>query len=340
VGTRTVDAQGMATDGPAGDPAGHGAATAGAAAASPPVRLAELPDTFDRAGFAPYSLAEVLAVLDLAGDVSPPVPVRSLRSPHGGVLGSQQLAQQVVLAERLAPGMSTRTLHSLFPNPSERDEPLDVDVEWLQSGRRFANLALSFRQRGRAIGRSDVLLGADAPDFVRHETSPPEPMGDPESGEPLDCPLMPWDVRVAPGPRPHSVDVWQRIPGVPADPALARGLIAFASDPWAGHHVILSHIQAGTAVLAPGERMLAAVLAQTVTFLEELDVREWHLLRVDAPYAGGGRFLGRGHVYTAAGRLCAVFETVGMLRAASDGSPAGVGGAGVGAHGGPGRGRE
>jgi acyl-CoA thioesterase-2 len=74
-------------------------------------------------------LADVLAVLDLAGDVTPPVPVRVLPSAHGGVLGAQQLAQQIVLAERLAPGKTVQTLHTVFPNPSRWDAPLEVDVE-------------------------------------------------------------------------------------------------------------------------------------------------------------------------------------------------------------------
>ncbi|WP_007518238.1 acyl-CoA thioesterase [Pseudofrankia saprophytica] len=315
MGTSTVGAQDTATAGPAGGLAGPPAA-----ALVPPEVSAQAPtelppDAFPSTESELFDLADVLRVLDLAGDATPPLPARTLRSLHGGVLASQQLAQQIVLAERLAPGRSTQTLHTVFPNPSRWDEPLDVDVEWLQSGRTFANLALTFRQGGRAISRGDVLLGSDAPDFVRHEAAPPEPTASPAAARPVDYPLLPWEVRLSPGPAPYSLDVWQRIPGVPADPALARGLLAFASEPWAGHHVINSHFQRGTATLAPGERLAAAVLAQTVTFVEDLDVREWHLLRVESPHAGHGRFLGRGRVHTADGRLCAVFECLGMLRA-------------------------
>ncbi|OHV48022.1 acyl-CoA thioesterase domain-containing protein [Pseudofrankia sp. BMG5.36] len=320
MGTSTVDAQGTAIAGPVGDPAGRPGGTDGVppvGAEEPPTELAATlpPGSFPRPESELFSLADVLAALDLAGDATPPLPVRVLRSPHGGVLAAQQLAQQVVLAERLAPGKSTQTLHTMFPNSSRWDEPLDVDVEWLQSGRTFANLALTFRQGGRAISRGDVLLGADAPDFVRHEAAAPEPTDGPASARPVDYPLLPWEVRLSPGPGPYSLDVWQRIPGIPADPALGRALVAFASEPWTGHHVANSHFQRGTARLAPGERLAAAVLAQTVTFVEDLDVGEWHLLRVDSPHAGHGRVLGRGRVYTADGRLRAVFECLGMLRA-------------------------
>ncbi|ONH33475.1 hypothetical protein BL253_01440 [Pseudofrankia asymbiotica] len=303
MGASTAGARDTAIAGPDGGLAG------------PPAQTGLPPDAFPGAEFEPFGLDDVLAVLDLAGDATPPLPVRTLRSLHGGVLAAQQLAQQIVLAERLAPSKSTQTLHTVFPNPSRWDAPLDVDVEWLQSGRTFANLALTFRQAGRAISRGDVLLGADEPDFVRHEATPPAPIDGPAAARPVDYPLLPWEVRLAPGPRPYSLDVWQRIPGVSADPALARGLLAFASEPWTGHHVANSHVQRGTATLAPGERLAAAVLAETVTFVEDLDVREWHLLRVESPHAGRGRYLGHGRVHTADGRLCAVFECLGMLRA-------------------------
>jgi len=260
------------------------------------------------------TLAEVLAVLDLAGDVTPPVPVRSLPSAFGGVLGAQLLAQQIVLAERLALGKTVQTLHAVFPNPSRWDRPVDADFEWLQSGRTFANLTLTFRQDGRAIGRSDVLLAADDPDFVRHAPDQPKGWTGPQDATPLDHPMMPWEVRTRPGPEPFSVDHWQRIPAAPDDPTVARALAAYASEPLLIPRVMAEHAARGDVALAEGERLAANVIAETVTFVEELDARDWHLLRVTSPYAGRGRLLGRGEVFRADGRLCAVFECVAMLR--------------------------
>ncbi|ADP78682.1 acyl-CoA thioesterase [Pseudofrankia inefficax] len=260
------------------------------------------------------TLAEVLAVLDLAGDVTPPVPVRSLPNAFGGVLGAQQLAQQIVLAERLAPGRSVQTLHAVFPNPSRWERPVDADFEWLQAGRTFANLTLTFRQDGRAISRSDVLLAADGPDFVRHEPDRPEGWTGPEAARPVDHPMMPWEVRTGPGPTPFSVDHWQRIPAAPDDPTVARALAAYASEPLLVPRVMADHVARGEVRIAPGSRLAANIIAETVTFVEELDAREWHLVRVSSPHAGRGRVLGRGEVFRADGRLCAVFECVAMLR--------------------------
>lgn len=260
------------------------------------------------------TLAEVLAVLDLAGDVTPPVPVRSLPNALGSVLGAQQLAQQIVLAERLAPGKTVQTLHAVFPNSSRWDRPVDVDVEWLQSGRTFANLTLTFRQDGQAISRGDVLLAADEPDFVRHSTDRPEDWTGPEAATPIEHPMMPWDVRTRPGPGPFSVDLWQRIPAAPDDPALARALVAYASEPLLVPRVMAGHVARGELSIGPDERLSANIIAETMTFVEELDAREWHLVRVSSPHAGRGRALGRGEVYRADGRLCAVFECVAMLR--------------------------
>ena len=261
------------------------------------------------------SLAEILRVLDLAGDAAPPIPILSLASSHGGVLGAQLVAQQVVLAERLAAGKSIQTLHTVFPNPSAWDQPLDVDVEWLQSGRTFANLALTFRQGGRPVSRADVLLGADAPDHVRHEAPVPAGWTGPDAAIPVRHPMFPWETRTAPGPWAFGLDLWQRIPAAPADPALWRALIAFSAEPLAVHFTELAHEELGTAPAVPGQRVAASVLAQTVTFVEEIDVRDWHLIRVSAEHAGHGRVLGRGEIRQADGRLCAVFECVGVLRA-------------------------
>jgi acyl-CoA thioesterase-2 len=273
------------------------------------------------------SLPEILRVLDLPGDTTPPVPAHSLGSHHGGVYGAQQLAQQIVLSERLAAGKATHTVHTVFPNPSRWDAPLDVDVEWLQSGQTFANLTLTFRQGGRAVSRADVLLGAEAPDFVRHEAPVPAGWRGPDGASPVRHPMFPWETRTAPGPWAFGLDLWQRIPDAPADPTMWRALAAFTTEPLAVHLAALAHEEHGTAPLAPGETAASAVLAETVTFVEEIDVRAWHLVRVSAEHAGHGRVLGRGEVRRADGRLSAVFECVGMLRAlpATPGRQAGDG---------------
>jgi acyl-CoA thioesterase-2 len=259
-------------------------------------------------------LTDVLAVLDLAGDVTPPVPVRSVPNGTGVVLGAQQLAQQVVLAERLAPGKTVQTMHVVFPNPGRLDRPVDVDVEWLQSGRTYANLALTFRQDGHGISRADVLLGADGPDFVRHEPARPLPWTGPDAAVVVDHPMLPWEVRAAAGPQPFSADLWQRIPGAPDDPAVARALVAYASEPLLVGIAMAGHAARGAGVIGPDEWLATNVIAETLTFVEEFDARDWHLLRVTSPHAGRGRVLGRGEVYCADGRLCAVFECLAMLR--------------------------
>lgn len=60
--------------------------------------------------------------------------------------------------------------------------------------------------------------------------------------------------------------------------------------------------------------MPGAVLSQTVTFLEPLDVRDWHRVRVQVPWIGAGRLLARGEVWGPDG-LGATFATSGLLRA-------------------------
>jgi acyl-CoA thioesterase len=66
-----------------------------------------------------------------------------------------------------------------------------------------------------------------------------------------------------------------------------------------------------------------SVISQTVTFHDEFDAADWHLLAHESPHAGGGRSYGRAHVFTADGRLVASYDQQNMIRAfAADRRPA------------------
>ena len=256
-----------------------------------------------------FGLDDLLRILDVTPDV-PPVPARCLPSGHGGVLGSQMLAQQVVLAERTTPGKRVHTLHTLFLRSGTAERSLEIDMERLAHGRSVDSVALTFRQGTERLSRADVMLAAPDADFARHGTAlPPEVCG-PADAEPVRRALLPWEAALVPPARPFQLDLWLRAPLVPDDPTTWRALLAFTAETLPASNVLQGHGLAPT----PDRPLFVVTLSQTVTFLDELDVREWHLFRLYSPHSGGGRALSRGEVYGADGRLAAVFETVGMLR--------------------------
>ncbi|OFB44397.1 acyl-CoA thioesterase II [Frankia sp. B2] len=252
------------------------------------------------------TLSELLAVLDLGGDV-PPVPARCLPSTHGGVLGAQLLGQQIVLAERMTPNKITHSLQTVFMRPGDCRQPVWIDVERLAHGRSIDSLALTFRQDSLQICRADVMLRSPEPDFLRLRSTESDFLG-PQHASPLDRPMMPWEVRVLPRADTHQLDQWQRIPEAPEDRSLWRAFIAHSCE-----LLPLSDLLAVTG-LTPTKRLAVAVLSQNVTFYDDLDVRDWHLFRVRTLHAGHGRAIGRVEVFGPDGELRAGSELVGLLR--------------------------
>ncbi len=261
---------------------------------------------------APYTPAWVPTLFDLPAllavlDVQPGEPVSSVPSGHGGVLGAQLLGQQVRLAERLVPGKRVQSLQTLFLRPGDAGRPMTVDVEHLQAGRSFASLTLTFRQGDVLVSRAGVLLTVPEADFLRRVATAPAP---PAGVTPVRRALLPWEALTVPADDPADLDLLLRVAGVGDDPSLWRALIAFTSEVPAVQQVV-----DGLGVPVRDARLPGAVLSQTLTFLEPLDVREWHRVRVVVPWIGSGRLLGRGEVFDATGSLAATFATSGLLRA-------------------------
>ncbi|EIV90841.1 acyl-CoA thioesterase II [Frankia sp. QA3] len=257
-----------------------------------------------------FTLPDLLRVLDLTPAL-PTTAARCVPSGHGGVLGAQQLGQQVVLAERLAPGKRLHTLHTLFLRGGRADLPLEIDVERLAGGRSVESFALSLRQGGDQLSRAQVMLAGGEPDYHRFD-SPAADVGRPADAEPVRRALLPWEAAIMPRRAPRQLDLWTRIADAPDDPTMWRALVAHTVETLAIGDGMLN----GGIALPPRAELQAVVLAQTVTYLDDLDVRDWHLYRVQTPQAARGRILGRGELYGTDGGLRAVFETVNLVRPA------------------------
>ncbi|CAO5180822.1 Acyl-CoA thioesterase [Frankia sp. AiPs1] len=259
-----------------------------------------------------FTIDQLLTVLDVRGDV-PPVPARTLASQHGGVLGAQQLGQQIVLAERLTPGKIVHSLHTLFSRPGDCRSPVWIDVEHLAHGRSVGALALSVRQDSEALSRTNMMLRAPEPDLGRHATTTVLPSG-PETAESEDhLRTGPWEVRlVSPGAglqREH----WVRVPAAGDDPTIWRALIAQACEFLPLPDILLANgipLSAGT---VPAN-VTALVLSMTVTFFDEADIRDWMLYRVSGLHVAGGRTASRIEIFSGDGELRAEASVIGVLR--------------------------
>jgi acyl-CoA thioesterase-2 len=277
-----------------------------------------------------FDLDDLLDVLDIRVDGAP-VVLRCLESEHGGILGAQLLAQQVVLAERLLPGWRARALHTLFTLPGRNDRVLEVDVERLPGSQAFAALGLTFRQGKDVVSRAQVLLSADDHTPVPHQPGrstigPPEVRRDaaapPARSRPMLCPLIPWEARVSPQVDSHDIELWLRVPplSLPAgdDAMVRRALLAHASVGTAPSRVVDSpepgrqdeHSGRGARDGPIGNDV--EIYSHTLTFTASIDVHEWHLMRTRPLIASGELVVCNGEFRGPEGDIGALFETVGI----------------------------
>ena len=92
---------------------------------------------------------------------------------HGVVFGGQLLAQSLVAAVAGHEAKQAKTLHTVFARGASPDEPLDITVEPMHTGRAFASSTVTISQGDRLCTRSIVLLSADEPDFITHADPAP-----------------------------------------------------------------------------------------------------------------------------------------------------------------------
>jgi acyl-CoA thioesterase-2 len=265
-------------------------------------------------------LAELLEVLDLE-----PVGEGRFRGqnfsegPGGVVFGGQLLAQAIVAGATIDPAKEVKTVHTIFARGGSLDQPLDIDVEAMHTGRALASATVTIRQGDRLCTRSLVLLSAVEPDLIRHGVDAPK------VGAPEDAPAGGhgggfWETRIVDGVDltdpaavgPPELFVWSRFPGAPTEGVLAQALMSYATDgfliatamrPHEGIGQAMSHVSIST-----------SVLSHTLTFHEPIDASQWHLLAQESPYAGRGRSYGRANIFDAGGHVVASFVQDNMIR--------------------------
>jgi acyl-CoA thioesterase II len=246
----------------------------------------------------------------------------NMDNPGPLVFGGQILAQTVIAAARSAGAHQVKSVHTVFARGAAADIDLDVSVESMHAGRAFSSLSVTVAQGDRLCARSLALCEAEGPDLIRHAPEPPAggPAAAVPSGHGGAGATSWWEVRTVDGvdisdPEavgPARLGVWMRFPGAPEDPAVARALLAYASDGFLIGTALRPHPGFGQA-----QAHLAfdtTVLTHTLTFHEPFSAGDWLFLDHEAPYAGRGRSYGRAHVWTEDGRLVASFVQEAMIR--------------------------
>jgi acyl-CoA thioesterase-2 len=241
---------------------------------------------------------------------------------HGVVFGGQLMAQAVIAGLAGHEGKTVKTLHTVFARAGKPDEPVEVAVDRMHSGRAFASSTVTISQGDRLCTRSVALLSADEPDFIRHADAAPKldpPADGPASAE-AGAAQGDWHIQVVDDvdisdPElvgPPDLDVWTRFAGAPDEPAVDQALLAFATDGFLIGTAMRPH--AGVGQAQAHVTVSTGVVSHTLTFHEPFSAGEWLLLSHHSSYAGRGRAFGRADVFRGDGALVASFVQDAMIR--------------------------
>lgn len=259
----------------------------------------------------------LLACLDLTEAGEGAVEGQNLDIGYHRVFGGQILAQVLTAASAASPEKSVKSLHILFPREGDTAKPMRYRVAKLQDGRTFGTTSVLAEQDGKVISAAVVSLHADEDGL--HRSDAPPAVGGPDAAEPLELPMVPWEVRVVGGVDladravgPPSLELWMRAPALGDDRSVHQALLAHATD--------LTMI--GTA-LRPFDgvsqadstvTLHTAVTSHTLWFHQPFRMDDWLLLAQASPVLSRGRAFGRGDVFTGAGECVASYAQESMIR--------------------------
>jgi acyl-CoA thioesterase II len=264
---------------------------------------------------------ELVNMLDLEVVAPNRFRAQNLPSARAVVFGGQLLAQSVTAAARSTDGMCVKSMHTVFLRSGLPDQPLDIDVEPLHTGRTFGAADVSIRQGERLCTKSVVLFHVPDEEFISHQDRPPDVAVPSEARSVSGNEANGWDVRIAQDADiadpttigPAELLVWSRFVAVPEQPWASQALLGYASDgfligtamrPHPGVGQDLAHVSIDT-----------SVITQTLTFHDHFSAGEWLLLAHRSPFAGQGRTFGRADVYTSEGKLVASYSQENLVRA-------------------------
>jgi acyl-CoA thioesterase-2 len=254
------------------------------------------------------------------------------------LFGGQVLGQALSAASRtVEPERRVHSLHGYFLRPGDASLPVVYTVDRVRDGGSFTTRRVVAIQKGQPIFTVMASFHGEEPGYS-HQARMPDVKG-PE-GIPTEMELLsqhahrfperlrekflsekPIEMRpvthvdwFAPETREPLKYVWFRANGeLPDDPQVHRYLLAYASD----FNLITTAMQPhGVTVVQ--RNIQVASLDHALWFHGELRMNEWLLYAMDSPWAGGGRGLSRGHIFTRDGKLVASVAQEGLIRLRTD----------------------
>lgn len=235
------------------------------------------------------------------------------------VEGGQLLGQAVVAASRTEPGKRVTWAATTFVRPAGFDEPVQLEVQALRSGRTFSTLSVESRQRERLVAPTLVLMDGGAPDTIRSVETMPDVAG-PAEAPAYDMGVVGRDVRIVEGAYnpdpdltgPPEIQAWVRFRDNPADAALRQAAVCQATTHWTVAAAMRPHRGVGEAQAHVS--LSTAPVALSVAFHDDAPLDDWFLYSTRAIWSGAGSAQGDGRVWSAAGKLIASFSLQAMLR--------------------------
>ncbi len=276
--------------------------------------------------------ADLVRLLDVtpAGEgrfTSPPYPdppigtfIPQLRNKQARVVveGGQLLGEAIVAASKSVPEQRVISASMIFSRAARFDAAHEIEVDVLRRGRSFSTLEARAMQAGKLCSVGILLLDAGAPDTIRGAVAPPD-VPPPEACPQLDMGVTGRELRTVDDAYRQQLEVgpaeiftWARFRDAPAEPALHAALLAQSTTHWTIAAAMRPH--EGVSEAEAHVTLSTGILATTIAFHDEVDVREWLLYANPATWAGRGLVQGEGRVFTRDGRLVASYGVQAMVR--------------------------
>jgi acyl-CoA thioesterase-2 len=257
------------------------------------------------------------------------------RTSRKTIFGGQFVGQSLMAAARtVSPEWRPHSLHAYFLASGDTALPVTYRVARESDGRSFCNRRVSATQHDRTVFTMNVSFHAGERGLVHRcempSVPPPEALKSTltlalERNEPADARrihdlrLRPVEIRpVAPHDGANAESYiqccWLKpVAPVTAAPIVHDAILAFASDMTLLTTSLVPH---NLTFYSPGLRL--ASLDHSIWFHAHPDVNAWLLYAMDSPWAGEGRSISRGHIFTQAGKLVASVMQEGLVRLRED----------------------
>jgi acyl-CoA thioesterase II len=251
------------------------------------------------------------------------------------LFGGQVLAQALRAAYHTVEGRAAHSLRAYFIRPGDASRPVLYEVERIRDGSSFATRRVVAIQQGQAIFSMDVSFQVDEAGFehahLMPNVPPPEELEDDMVAVQAMTERHPALSPMAGRPRPFEMrsvfqlgspawlmnrfwnPVWIRFAGAapPADSALARCLLAYASDMGLVSTGALPH---GETVAR--DRFQMASLDHALWVHRPVPLDDWLLFHKHTSTATGSRGLSHAEFFARDGTLIASVSQEGLMRVA------------------------